>query len=64
MGEMPPNWSVYLTVADIDASVAEVGRLGGRVEGGIMDVPGVGRTAVAADPTGAYFMLMESAPTG
>jgi hypothetical protein len=64
MGEMPPNWSVYLTVADIDASVVEVGRLGGRIEGGIMDVPGVGRMAVAADPTGAYFMLMESAPTG
>ncbi len=62
MGEMPPNWSVYLTVADMDASVAEVSRLGGRVEGGIMDVEGVGRMAVVADPTGAYFMLMESAP--
>ena len=62
MGEMPPSWSVYFAVDDIDAAAARVGELGGRVEGGIMEAPGVGRFAVAADPTGAYFMLMESAP--
>jgi len=60
MGEMPPNWSVYLAVADMDASVARVRELGGRVEGEVMDVEGVGKMAVTADPTGAYFMMMES----
>jgi len=60
MGEMPPNWSVYLAVADMAAAVDRVRELGGRVEGGVMDVPGVGKMAVTADPTGAYFMMMES----
>lgn len=27
-GEVPPNWSVYLAVADCDASVARVQELG------------------------------------
>ncbi len=59
MGEMPPNWSVYLTVDDIDTAVASVRELGGRVEGEIIDSTGVGKMAVTADPTGAYFMMME-----
>lgn len=60
MGEMPPSWSVYLAVADMDAAVAKVSELGGRVEGEIIDAAGVGKMAVTADPTGAYFMMMEA----
>ncbi|MCJ7726033.1 MAG: VOC family protein, partial [Acidimicrobiia bacterium] len=60
MGEMPPSWSVYLAVADMEAAVARVRELGGRVEGEVMDIEGVGKMAVTADPTGAYFMMMES----
>lgn len=62
MGEMPPTWSVYLTVEDIEAAAADVAELGGSVEGGIMDIEGVGRMAVTRDVNGAYFMMMESAP--
>jgi len=62
MGDMPPNWSIYLAVDDIDAAAAEVRELGGRVEGEIIDATGVGKMAVTADPTGAYFMMMEPAP--
>jgi len=59
MGEIPPYWSIYLTVKDIDAAVATVRELGGRVEGEIINSAGVGKMAVTADPTGAYFMMME-----
>jgi len=61
MGDTPSNWSVYLSVADIDAAVAMVGELGGRIKGEVLDVEEVGRIAVTADPTGAGFMMMEAA---
>ena len=61
MGEMPPNWNIYLNVEDMESAVARVRELGGKVGGDIMDVDGVGKMAVTADPTGAYFMMMESA---
>jgi uncharacterized protein len=54
----PPHWLVYFTTADIDASAAKVGELGGRVLVGPVPIPG-GRIAVAADPQGAAFALFE-----
>ena len=47
-----PYWQANVEVADVDATVEEVKRLGGKVfvqE----EVPGVGRFAVIADPQGA-----------
>jgi predicted enzyme related to lactoylglutathione lyase len=61
MGEMPPNWSIYLAVDDLDAATARVGELGGAVEGSVIEAAGVGRMAVTRDPAGAYFMMMEPA---
>ena len=57
-GGAPPNWLAYFTSADIDASVAKVGELGGRVLVAPAPIPG-GRIAVAADPQGAAFALFE-----
>lgn len=57
--EVPPHWLVYITVADLDASVATAQELGGSVLVGPMDIPGMGRFAVVADPQGAFFGAFE-----
>jgi predicted enzyme related to lactoylglutathione lyase len=55
---IPPHWMVYFLCADTDASVAKLQSLGGAVQHGPFDIPGVGRTAVVADPQGARFSLI------
>ena len=52
-GSMPPSWSSYETVADVDATAHKAIELGGKVVRGPQDIPGVGRMAVIADPQGA-----------
>lgn len=59
---MPPMWAGYLDVADVDASVAGIKAAGGALCMPTMDVPGVGRMAMVADPQGAIFYVM--APIG
>ncbi len=54
----PPHWNIYFNVADVDASVARAEELGGRSVAPAMDVPGVGRMAMVADPQGAMFWVM------
>jgi uncharacterized protein len=58
MEDIPPHWSVYFNVEDVDAAVAKAQELGGRVVSPAFDVAGVGRMAVLADPQGAMFNLM------
>lgn len=48
----PPYWQGSIQVANVDASVELVKRLGGKVYV-VEDVPEVGRLAVIADPQGA-----------
>ncbi len=50
---MPSQWVAYITVEDVDALVAKVSELGGQIMAPPMDVPEVGRIAVALDPQGA-----------
>ena len=57
MGDVPPNWGVYFSVADCDASVERVEELGGRLILPPRDIE-PGRFAVVADPAGAVFSLM------
>lgn len=59
-GEMPPNWSVYFAVENLEEALAKVAELGGSVETDPMEVPGVGSFAVASDPSGAYFLMIQS----
>ncbi len=54
----PPHWNVYFNVEDVDASVAKVEELGGTTVVPAIDVPGVGRMAMVADPQGAMFWVM------
>lgn len=49
----PPHWIGYLAVDDIDARLARVASAGGQICRPAFDVPGVGRIAIIADPTGA-----------
>lgn len=55
---MPPQWGCYVTVSDVDATVAKVVELGGTVLVPPMEVPGVGRMAVFQDPQGATLSVM------
>ncbi|MDJ0924986.1 MAG: VOC family protein [Acidimicrobiia bacterium] len=56
--EMPAHWAVYFTVPDVDASVAQVGELGGNVLVEPFDT-GAGRIAVAQDPQGGTFLVIQ-----
>jgi uncharacterized protein len=53
----PPHWIVYIATPDVDATVAEAERLGGKVVKGGTDIPNMGRFAVLADPQGATFAV-------
>ncbi len=58
MENMPPMWTPYLTVDDVDISCAQAQAAGGQVMREPWDVPGVGRMAVIADPTGGAICIM------
>ena len=51
-----PHWSVYLGVADVDATLERAVELGASVVAAAEDTP-YGRLAAVADPTGAVFKL-------
>jgi predicted enzyme related to lactoylglutathione lyase len=53
-------WLVHFATADLDASLARVEKLGGRVVSEITEDGRGGRFAYAADPTEAGFGLMQS----
>ncbi len=61
-GTPPANsmWIVSFQTNDIDDSIVQVAELGGKVIHPANTVPGIGRTAWVADPTGAVFGLMQS----
>jgi hypothetical protein len=56
---MPPMWGIYVTVADVDATLKQVEQLGGKVCMPPMEVPGVGRMAVIQDPQGASLSVIK-----
>ncbi len=57
----PPLWMIYLTVADLDASLVRCRELGGEVLGSPRNV-GEGRFAVVRDPAGAVSALYQAGP--
>ena len=57
--QVPPYWMVYFQVEQLDHSTALVKQLGGRIVTGPMPYPG-GRFAVAVDPHGATFGMLEA----
>jgi predicted enzyme related to lactoylglutathione lyase len=54
----PSSWHVYFQVADADAAVASIVELGGAIVMAPEDTP-YGRIAMATDPTGAMFKVMQ-----
>jgi predicted enzyme related to lactoylglutathione lyase len=55
----PPAWSSYVSVADAEATAAAVTENGGSEISPVMDVSGLGKMAIFADPTGAVFGIWE-----
>lgn len=53
-----PGWFGYVGVDDVDDSVAAVTAAGGSVLVPAMDIQGVGRMAMLADPQGVVFQVM------
>ncbi|MBI2373731.1 MAG: VOC family protein [Deltaproteobacteria bacterium] len=51
--KIPPYWTGYVSVADVDAACATAKGIGGNVVAGPMDIPNVGRFATLFDPHGA-----------
>lgn len=56
---VPPVWTSYIKVDDVDATCSLTIELGGQVILPAMDVPGEGRMAGIMDPTGAAVFLWQ-----
>jgi predicted enzyme related to lactoylglutathione lyase len=53
---MPPNWTVYFATEDVEAGMAKVQELGGKVHAGPIDI-NIAKIAIVEDPQGAIFAL-------
>jgi uncharacterized protein len=59
-GKLPPHWSSYVSVDDVDAAAARARELGAEVMAEPLDVMEAGRMAVLRDPTGALLHLWQA----
>lgn len=62
MAGQPAAWTVYLASDDADATAKQVTENGGSVALEPMDIPEVGRMAIAVDPAGAVFGIWQANP--
>lgn len=58
--ELPAAWLIYITVDDLDKSVAKCVELGGKIISPQRDYGGQGRYCVIRDPAGAVAALYEA----
>ncbi|MBZ4021232.1 glyoxalase/bleomycin resistance/extradiol dioxygenase family protein [Rhodobacter sp. TJ_12] len=58
----PPNWMIYISVEDCDATAQLCTALGGKVWKEPADIPGTGRFAILGDPQGAVIGIMQLEP--
>ena len=58
--EMPSQWMVYISVADLDASMHECRTRGGEVVVSAREMGQYGRYCVIRDPAGAVCALIQS----
>jgi hypothetical protein len=58
---LPPQWLIYITVANVDISAATCLELGGKVLVDPKDMGGYGRYCVIQDPAGAVAALFAPA---
>ena len=59
---LPPQWIIYITVANLDYSIASCKKLGGQVISGPSDLTADSRYCVIKDPAGAVAALYEKKP--
>jgi predicted enzyme related to lactoylglutathione lyase len=52
--QAPPNWGIYVTVDDVDATASKAEELGAKICVLPQDIPKVGRFCVIQDPQGAF----------
>ncbi|MFD1883162.1 VOC family protein [Paracoccus pacificus] len=64
VGPPPPNWVIYFAVDDCDRTAADIKAAGGRLYVEPADIPNTGRYAVAADPQGAVFGILQPDMSG
>lgn len=57
--KMPPAWTYYANVADLDGAIERAKSRDAKVMFGPMEVPGGARVAMLTDPQGAVFALHE-----
>ncbi len=57
--DMPPFWTVYVSVDDADATTAKATEAGATVLAGPMDVFDAGRMAVFQDPVGSFISIWQ-----
>ncbi|HMJ07782.1 MAG TPA: VOC family protein [Pyrinomonadaceae bacterium] len=65
-GDPPPpsHWSTYIAVDNADETVAKITANGGSIRVPAFDAPGVGRIAIAVEPGGAGFAIIQFAQAG
>ena len=56
---VPPNWMLYVAVADADETAGKVAAAGGKVAAPPFDVMDFGRMAACQDPSGAAFAIWQ-----
>jgi predicted enzyme related to lactoylglutathione lyase len=56
----PSRWIGYVSVSDINATVAAVGQLGGKIHGNVRDFPDRGQQAIIGDSEGNPIGLLQS----
>jgi predicted enzyme related to lactoylglutathione lyase len=59
---IPPNWTGYVAVDDVDQTARDFEANGGKVRRPPEDIPTIGRFAVVADPHGAVICIMTPLP--
>jgi len=63
----PPQWGIYITVDDVDATARKAQELGAKTLMPLTDIPNIGRFYTFQDPQGAAISIvtyrMEGAPS-
>lgn len=57
---MPPNWGVYFSITDLEASTAKARELGAEIVMGPQDLGPPGSMSVVKDPQGVHFSLWKA----
>lgn len=55
----PPFWAMYIGVPNLEETVAQIEKSGGRAHTDVISIPEVGRIQLMQDPQGAVFYIIE-----